>query len=90
MKDELVYVCEICQTPLWDEHHCKAICRNCGRTFDCSDLPIMQANLRVTDEGAVTTPGTDPRDSMPKMVDGGENFDEGADDPEKASVADLP
>ena len=46
MSDELIYICEICQTVL-DEHHCKAICPNCGRTMDCSDLPVIHANGAV-------------------------------------------
>ena len=46
MSSELIYICEICQTVL-DEHHCKAICPNCGRTMDCSDLPIIHANGEV-------------------------------------------
>ena len=49
MSEDLVYICEICQTVL-DEHHCKAVCPNCGRMFDCSDLPIMQANGRVRED----------------------------------------
>jgi hypothetical protein len=64
---ELVYVCEICQTIL-EEHHCKAICPNCGRMFDCSDLPLMAANASVDSEtaGLKMRPGSDPRDWLPK------------------------
>ncbi|HLX63954.1 MAG TPA: hypothetical protein VKX17_21965 [Planctomycetota bacterium] len=63
----LVYICEICQTIL-QEHHCKAICPNCGRMFDCSDLPIMLANATIDEDTAELTmrPGSDPRDWLPK------------------------
>ena len=43
---ELFYLCEICSSVL-EEHNCKAVCPNCGRTFDCSDLPALQANGKV-------------------------------------------
>jgi hypothetical protein len=64
---ELVFVCEICQTIL-DAHHCKAICPNCGRMLDCSDLPAMAANGRFDAEhgGLVIRPGSDPRDWLPR------------------------
>ncbi|MCZ7649425.1 MAG: hypothetical protein M5U26_29905 [Planctomycetota bacterium] len=43
---DLIYLCEICGSVL-DEHHCKAVCPNCGRMFDCSDLPALQANGEI-------------------------------------------
>lgn len=43
---ELIFLCEVCGSVL-DEHHCKAICPNCGRMFDCSDLPALQANGKI-------------------------------------------
>jgi hypothetical protein len=52
MKKQLFYICEICQTVL-DEHHCKAICPNCGRMFDCSDLPLVQANAVLGEDDAL-------------------------------------
>lgn len=62
----LVYVCEICQTIL-QEHHCKAVCPNCGRMFDCSDLAAMHANASFDVESGDLTirPGSDPRDWLP-------------------------
>ena len=68
---ELVYVCEICQT-LLEEHHCKAICPNCGRMFDCSDLPLMRANAQFIDGHFIPRPGSNPLDVVPNMVDGPE------------------
>jgi hypothetical protein len=61
MDRHLIYICEICGTVL-DEHHCKAQCPNCGRMFDCSDLPIMRANAMVdAEEGELLLPpGGDP------------------------------
>jgi hypothetical protein len=38
----LIYVCEVCGT-LLEEHNCSAACPNCGRTLDCSDLPMLPA-----------------------------------------------
>jgi len=66
MSDELVYVCEICQTVL-TEHHCKAVCPNCGRMFDCSDLPILHANGQIrSDERYVAYPGSEA-DLLPPL-----------------------
>ncbi len=68
---ELVYVCEICQTIL-DAHHCKAICPNCGRMLDCSDLPGMSANAFFEDDERgrlVLRNGSDPRDWLPWAAD---------------------
>jgi uncharacterized Zn finger protein (UPF0148 family) len=64
----LLYVCEICQTIL-HEHHCKAICPNCGRMFDCSDLPLMAANAQIdsTDATISIRAGSDIRDWMPQF-----------------------
>ena len=70
MSENLVFICEICQTVL-EERHCKALCPNCGRTFDCSDLPLMPANARI-DEAAGSVrmrPGADPRDMLPKAAE---------------------
>jgi hypothetical protein len=66
----LLYVCEICQTIL-QEHHCKAVCPNCGRMFDCSDLPIMAANAQVdtTDASITVRKGSDIRDWMPQFIE---------------------
>ena len=66
---ELVFVCEICQTIL-EPHLCKAICPNCGRMLDCSDLPGMAANARFYPEDETTTisPGSDLRDWMPSAA----------------------
>lgn len=67
-NNELIYICEICQTVL-EEHHCKAVCPNCGRMFDCSDLPLIPANAMI-DAGTsevVPRPGSDPRDVLPKQ-----------------------
>jgi len=68
MSEELVYVCEICQTVL-EEHHCKAVCPNCGRMFDCSDLPLIRANGTINEESHKFTarPGADPRDLLPSL-----------------------
>ncbi len=40
---DLIFICEICSMVLIG-HHGKAICPNCGRTMDCSDLSAMTAN----------------------------------------------
>ncbi|HYG78519.1 MAG TPA: hypothetical protein VEK08_26205 [Planctomycetota bacterium] len=70
MAEDLLYICEICQTVL-TEHHCKAQCPNCGRMFDCSDLPIMQANAKITDDQKVVpSPRSDPRFLLPQAVPG--------------------
>jgi len=52
----LLYVCEICQTVL-EEHQCKAVCPNCGRMLDCSDLPILPATAIVQPDGVEPRPG---------------------------------
>jgi hypothetical protein len=66
MSEHLIYICEICQTVL-DEHHCKAVCPNCGRMFDCSDLPLIAANALIdNDDNVVTRPGTDLSDMLPQ------------------------
>ena len=66
MNEVLVYVCEICQTVL-DVRNGEAVCPNCGRTLDASDLAVVRANAVVTDDdGVVPCPGSDPRDFMPK------------------------
>jgi len=38
--------------------------------FDCSDLPIMQANFRIDEKSneLIPGPGSDPRDTLPKGV----------------------
>ena len=90
-EPELVFVCEICQTIL-EAHHCKAICPNCGRMLDCSDLPAMAANARFDAEhgGLVIRPGSDPRDWLPRAesadstaneVAGGDDLEFGKDLP---------
>ena len=68
-QPSLIYICEICQTIL-QEHHCKAVCPNCGRMFDCSDLPIMAANASVDSQDASIhiRAGSDIRDWMPEML----------------------
>jgi len=77
MSEDLLYICEICQTVL-QEHHCKAQCPNCGRLFDCSDLPIMQANGKISGDRVIPGPRSDPRfllpQSMPEL-DAGQNDD---------------
>jgi uncharacterized Zn finger protein (UPF0148 family) len=97
MKEDLVYVCEICQTVL-EEHHCKAVCPNCGRMFDCSDLPLIQANgtVKEDDHAFTARPGSDPRDLLPRMApeedaDGEEeNAHEEKREEETSSDANLP
>lgn len=92
-QPDLIYVCEICQTIL-EEHHCKAICPNCGRTFDCSDLPLMYANARMSnaDCSIKLRPGSDERDWMPVMKAGSENTPKecNVDETEKRERTDLP
>ena len=72
MENRLVYICEICQTVL-EEHHCKAQCPNCGRMFDCSDLPLIPANGAVDDaEGEfILRPGANPLDLIPPAAAAG-------------------
>jgi hypothetical protein len=65
MADELIYICEICGMVL-DEHHCKAVCPNCGRMFDCSDLPLIKANARIHDGTVELSAGTNPSDIVPE------------------------
>lgn len=69
MSEELVYICEICQTVL-EEYQCRAVCPNCGRVFDCSDLCLLPANAKVdsNDHRVVARPGADPRDALPQLL----------------------
>jgi hypothetical protein len=89
MGEELVYICEICQTVL-EEHHCKAVCPNCGRMFDCSDLPLIQANgtVKDTDHQFIARPGSDPRDLLPPLEEGDEPG--GADEPAEQKETETP
>jgi hypothetical protein len=89
-KKELVFVCEICQTILDELHHCKAICPNCGRMFDCSDLPIMAANATADEQGVVLRPGSDPRDWMPKRETAPEQPESKPASSESPDTRDLP
>jgi hypothetical protein len=67
MTESLVYICEICQTPL-EDHHCTSVCPNCGRTLDCTDLPFIAASAkRMDDERLVVRPGADPVDLLPPL-----------------------
>lgn len=93
---ELVFICEICQTIL-EPHLCKAICPNCGRMLDCSDLPAMRANARFNpeDESMTISPGSDLRDWMPSAAAASEIQDEPNSDAtlektEDQSAHDLP
>ncbi len=85
--DALIYICEICQTVL-DEHHCKAVCPNCGRMLDCSDLALIHANAKVggEDHQFVLRPGSDAREMLPRMGPP----DETAMGEPASSVANLP
>ncbi len=85
MEPRLIYICEICQTVL-EEHHCKAQCPNCGRMFDCSDLPLIPANGAIDDGEYVARPGALPPQSFPETKSG-QKQTPGADE---AKVADLP
>ena len=87
MEARLVYICEICQTVL-EEHHCKAQCPNCGRMFDCSDLPLIPANGAIDgDDGEfVARPGALPPQSFPDA----RPKQSPQTDAEKAKVADPP
>lgn len=67
MGEDLIYICEICQTVL-DEHHCKAVCPNCGRMLDCSDLPLIQANAMIDHERLVPRPGNGLGDLLPNAA----------------------
>ena len=50
---ELIFICEICGMVL-NGRHGNAICPNCGRTMDCSDLSTMPATGAVeSDYGEV-------------------------------------
>ena len=86
---ELVYVCEICQT-LLDARQCKAICPNCGRMLDCSDLPAMPANARYDPDAGDFTfrTGSDLRDWLPTAKPN-EEPESSIDEP-PPSVQDLP
>ncbi len=83
MSEELVYICEICQAIL-EEHHCKAVCPNCGRMFDCSDLPLIQANAKFENERFVPGPRNGMNDFLPTTA---ESIAPPADD---GNVANLP
>jgi len=63
---KIFYLCEICQSVM-DEHNCKAICPNCGRMCDCSDLPVMQANGSVDESGDIQPRRGGERDFLPSM-----------------------
>ena len=95
MENRLVYICEICQTVL-EEHHCKAQCPNCGRMFDCSDLPLIPANGAVDDaEGEfILRPGANPLDLIPPAAAarkaGAPEPQPSADGEDDANIADLP
>ena len=91
MGEDLVYICEICQTVL-EEHHCKAVCPNCGRMFDCSDLPLIQANGTVNDSNHqfIARPGSDPRDLLPPLQEGDEPVEENETEAPKIQSDDLP
>jgi len=66
MADNLLYICEICGCELSEQHHCKAVCPNCGRMFDCSDMPVMRANARIhKDDSLEMAPGRDASDFLP-------------------------
>lgn len=68
MSKKILYVCEICQTVL-EEHHCKAICPNCGRTCDCSDLPVMQANAFYDEAGELHARKGSEQDFVPPAME---------------------
>jgi hypothetical protein len=66
MDGELFYICELCQT-LLDMRHGEAVCPNCGRTLDASDLIVVQANAYADEESELhPCPGSDLRDFVPK------------------------
>jgi len=66
MERKLFYICEICQTVL-DDRPGDAVCPNCGRTLDCTDLAVLQANACVNEDlEVVPCPGSDVRDFVPK------------------------
>lgn len=89
MGEELIYICEICQTVL-DEHHCKAVCPNCGRMFDCSDLPLMQANGRIdSHDHVIARPGASVLDILPTVENNGEKG-ESSPSNDTGNVANLP
>jgi hypothetical protein len=67
MTENLVYICEICQVPL-EERQSSNVCPNCGRTLDCSDLPLILAQAKLLeDDRLVLRPGSDPRDLLPPL-----------------------
>ncbi|MEI6233765.1 MAG: hypothetical protein WCT04_11975 [Planctomycetota bacterium] len=61
---DLKFICEICGSEL-DGRLCKAICPNCGRMLDCSDLPGMPANLRYDAERGGWVPRPENFESRP-------------------------
>ena len=69
MVEQLVYICEICRTPL-EERPWDNVCPNCGRTLDCDDLPQFQAFAKFIQEGhrLILRPGSDPRDLLPRLL----------------------
>lgn len=67
MSRAIFYVCEICQTVL-EEHNCKAICPNCGRMCDCSDLPVMQANGSIDEHGDMQPRKGSESDFLPRQA----------------------
>lgn len=85
MNRNIFYVCEICQTVL-EEHNCKAICPNCGRMCDCSDLPVMQANGSIDEDGEMKPRKGSERDFMPKQAPANETPPA----PESGAVENLP
>ncbi len=90
MSEHLIYICEICQTVL-DEHHCKAVCPNCGRMFDCSDLPLIAANALIdSDDNIVSRPGTDIADMLPQSEENDDPHSTPLPKPKDGSVANLP
>lgn len=64
--ERLIYICDVCRAVM-DEQGCAAICRNCGRVFDCADTASLQANARVSEDGQKLTlrPGADPAELLP-------------------------
>ena len=62
----LLYVCELCQTVL-EERSGRVMCPNCGRTLDCTDLPMVRANATLDEECNLDPcPGSDERDFLPQ------------------------
>ena len=49
------------------------VCPNCGRTLDCTDLAVLQANACVNEDlEIVPCPGSDVRDFVPKAPSPGD------------------